>query len=186
VQVTVDAAWAGVMLTEAPDSQSLVAIEAAPGLGEVVVGGRVTPEGFRIDRTTHQIVQARAGHQEFQLVLGAGGVQRAAVAKDGAGRDALSPGVLAELTRLGLTIEAHYGCAQDIEWVVARDGGLWIVQTRPITARRPAGLPPAPPAARDRWRTAPASAIPAPKRAPAAARPSSTSSTSIIWTIATR
>lgn len=136
VQEMVDAAWAGVLLTRAPDAADTLVIEAAPGLGEVVVGGKVTPELFRIDRTTHQIAQARAGHQEFQLVLGPDGVRHVAAPADAAQRGALSPQVLAELARIGLTIEAHFGCPQDIEWSLARDGRLFLVQTRPITAGR--------------------------------------------------
>ena len=42
-------------------------------------------------------------------------------------------------------IEEHYGSPQDTEWAFDPDGGLWMLQSRPITTlhdevpRRPAG-----------------------------------------------
>jgi phosphoenolpyruvate synthase/pyruvate phosphate dikinase len=31
-------------------------------------------------------------------------------------------------------IERYFGSHQDVEWVIARDGGLFVVQSRPVTA----------------------------------------------------
>ena len=41
-----------------------------------------------------------------------------------------------ELAELALAIERTFGSPQDIEWTIDGDGKLWIVQSRPITARR--------------------------------------------------
>ena len=49
---------------------------------------------------------------------------------------ALADAQIVELERLGRTIEAHFGCPQDIEWCRA-DGELFIVQSRPITTLYP-------------------------------------------------
>ncbi|NMO56897.1 pyruvate, water dikinase [Actinoplanes sp. TBRC 11911] len=40
----------------------------------------------------------------------------------------------------GERVQAHFGVPQDVEWAVDRDGGLWLLQSRPITTLFP--LPP--------------------------------------------
>ncbi|MGF2075958.1 PEP/pyruvate-binding domain-containing protein, partial [Enterococcus casseliflavus] len=45
----------------------------------------------------------------------------------------LSPAQAAELARIGARIEQLYGRPMDIEWA-SRNGKIWIVQARPITA----------------------------------------------------
>lgn len=135
VQVMVDAAFAGVMLTEHPDGgPDRIAIEAASGLGEVVVGGRVTPDTFTVDKKSLAIVDAKAGHQQVRIDMGEHGTVEAA--EDAARHVTLSGDKVVALAEIGRRIERHYGGAQDIEWVVGRDGAIAIVQTRPITSGR--------------------------------------------------
>jgi pyruvate,water dikinase len=50
---------------------------------------------------------------------------------------------LAELVEVARRVERHFGCHQDIEWAIDRDGELFLLQSRPVTvlarAERPAG-----------------------------------------------
>ena len=47
----------------------------------------------------------------------------------------LEAAALAALVDIARRIERHFGCHQDIEWAIARgDGGLFVVQSRPVTA----------------------------------------------------
>ena len=134
VQDMVDAVWAGVMLTQHPDGlKDRLLIEAAPGLGEVVVGGRVKPDRFTLDRRSLQILASERGHQDHCVVLGAKGVVESAVPT---GVPPLPVSTLEELARIGLALEAHYGIGQDVEFAISRDGNLSVVQTRPITAEK--------------------------------------------------
>jgi pyruvate,water dikinase len=59
VQRMVDARCSGVMFTRSPASgdRSVIAIEAAWGLGSAVVGGAVTPDSFLVSKVTGGIVR---------------------------------------------------------------------------------------------------------------------------------
>ena len=142
---------AGVMFTTDPvgtDADVLV-IEAAHGLGELVVGGAVVPDTYLVTKNAPAVLSVRAGSQE-QLVTGRPGGSVATVAMDPSLRGArvLSDREVLEVARLGLQIEANYGVPQDVEWTIG-DGRVWIVQSRPITTRTPepvSGVPrPLPP-----------------------------------------
>lgn len=137
----------GVMFSVDPrgtDPDHLV-IEAARGLGEVVVGGIVEPDTYVVDTALHTVVSAREGHQETEVVGRSDGTLEEvaigspeAAGADGTGRVLSDEEVLA-LADLGHRIQTHYRRPQDIEWTIGPDGAMWIVQSRPITAS--AGVP---------------------------------------------
>jgi pyruvate,water dikinase len=137
VQQMVDAERSGVMFTVDPitgDASHLV-IEAAFGLGEVVVGGQVEPDAYRIDRNDLTRIQVHIGHKGFKVERGVDGHDHRVDLSPGEASEAvLSWRDLTRLAEVGLAIDAHYGAAQDIEWAIDRSGALWIVQSRPITA----------------------------------------------------
>jgi pyruvate,water dikinase len=110
VQVMVEPQAAGVLFTRHPVSGAdQVMIEAAGGLGDKVVDGTVTPQGWTVD-----------GGE----ITGPGLAEAPVLTK---------AQVLA-LAEIGRRIEAMFGVPQDIEWAVA-DGKVWMLQTRPITTR---------------------------------------------------
>ncbi|WP_437948523.1 PEP/pyruvate-binding domain-containing protein [Sorangium sp. So ce296] len=61
-----------------------------------------------------------------------------------AGRPAPSDDLVIELGRLGLRLEAHFGCPQDVEFAIA-GGSLHLLQSRPITTLGNAEIEPLPP-----------------------------------------
>lgn len=146
VQAMVDAARAGVMFTADPASGDTgrIIIEAAWGLGEVVVGGQVEPDTYCVTKKGPRVREVRVGEKTFRLVRDAEGHTRSeALRPEQAHQRVLSDEALLELARLGLRVEQHYGAPQDIEW--AEEGGrLFLVQTRPITTLRQVERPPAP------------------------------------------
>ncbi|WP_422935459.1 PEP/pyruvate-binding domain-containing protein [Sinomonas sp. P47F7] len=105
---------AGVLFTANPLSgrRAELVVDAAPGLGEAVVSGQVTPEHLVLDRE--------------------GTVREWVPAHDGAPR--VLPDLAArELAELAVRAERHFGVPQDIEW--ALDGGrIVLLQARPMTA----------------------------------------------------
>ena len=147
VQRMVDADRAGVLFTADPstgDTTRLV-IEAAFGLGEVVVSGQVEPDTYVLAKDGPRLLQVRVGHKTHKLVSGPDGtVVRVDLADAEADARVLSDEEVIELARLGMRVEAHYGEPQDVEWAIA-DGEIFLVQSRPITTagrRRPAEVSP--------------------------------------------
>jgi pyruvate,water dikinase len=136
VQVMVDSERSGVMFTADPSTGAAdrIVVEAAFGLGEVVVGGQVEPDTYICAKDGPRLVQVRVGHQAYEIVRGPDGHdQRRDLAPERALARVLSDAEVLQVARDGLAIEMHYGIPQDIEWAWAADGRLWIVQSRPIT-----------------------------------------------------
>ncbi len=115
VQVMVTADVAGVAFTANPvtGARGEVVITAVRGLGERLVAGEATGDQWvvrdRQARCTRAIEQAITAEQARQV---------------------------AELARRA---EAHFGTPQDLEWAIGgdttgADGGLWLLQARPMTA----------------------------------------------------
>ncbi|HEX3147154.1 MAG TPA: PEP/pyruvate-binding domain-containing protein [Gemmataceae bacterium] len=130
VQRLINADVAGVLFTRDPldAGGSLMRIEAAWGLGEVVVSGRVTPDRFQVERDTGVVRQRQAGHKHVRVTRHGD----EAVAADRQRELCLSDHEIALLADLGRKVETFYGDARDIEWAIA-DGKVWLLQARPIT-----------------------------------------------------
>lgn len=130
VQRLVDADVSGVLFT-GPQ----VRIEASWGLGESVVGGRVTPDSWVIsgDTVTHRSL---GGKHERVDRADTGLVTRAVPPPDRY-RFCLADDDLHRLARLGRQAAELLGGPQDVEWAIA-DDRIWLLQARPITAAVPA------------------------------------------------
>lgn len=140
VQEMVDSQRSGVMFSVDPSTgnRSRVVIEAALGLGEVVVGGLVEPDTYVLTKEGPRLLHARVGHQAFRIVRGPDGRDRREdLSPEEGGRRVLSDEEAVELARLALRVEEHYGSPQDMEWAIGPDGRTWLVQSRPVTALEP-------------------------------------------------
>jgi pyruvate,water dikinase len=146
VQLMVDARISGVMFTCNPVSgdPSMVAINASWGLGLAVVGGEVTPDEYLVSKVTREVVRQTVNAKQIEYVPGphGRGAVRAEVAPERREVPCLDREQLGELAELARRVERHFGCHQDIEWAIGRDGELFVVQSRPVTAvAKPAGSP---------------------------------------------
>ncbi len=135
IQKMINSARSGVMFTADPATgdRGTIVIEAAFGLGEVVVGGQVEVDTYIVDKQHELIRSARIGRKAFKLMRGADGhEQKLSLEPDEANRRVLDDAEVITVARLGARVEAHYGAPQDLEW--AEEGGqFYLVQTRPIT-----------------------------------------------------
>jgi len=135
VQEMVESDASGVMFTADPatgDRDRLV-IDAAFGLGEVVVGGEVEPDSYVVSKQGPRLLHVHIGTKAEHIVRGADGHdQRLAVPEADQTARVLDDGTVLELARMALRIEEHYGVPQDVEFA-RRGSELWIVQSRPIT-----------------------------------------------------
>jgi rifampicin phosphotransferase len=118
VQVMVPADAAGVVFTANPltGDRDEVVITAVPGLGERLVGGQATGDQWVV--RDGQARHTRATEQ------------------------AISADQARQIATLARRVHAHLGSPQDLEWAITTDpsdisgteGGLWLLQARPMTA----------------------------------------------------
>jgi pyruvate,water dikinase len=138
VQLMVDAAVSGVLFTCNPTSgdRSMVAINASWGLGLAVVGGEVTPDDYLVSKVTGEVVREHVHSKQVEYVPDAD--RRGAIRKevDEERRDVpcLDEGAIQALLDTARRVERHFGSPQDVEWAIDRDGAVFVVQARPVTA----------------------------------------------------
>jgi pyruvate,water dikinase len=125
---------AGVMFTKNPgggDSDSIL-IEAAFGLGEAVVQGKVTPDRVEVSRPELQVVRRETGSKGMQIVAGENGVREELLPAGKANAPVLDDETAARLAGLGLKVERLLGGPLDIEWSM-HGGEIWLLQARAVT-----------------------------------------------------
>ena len=135
VQQMVDAERSGVMFTADPATgdRDHIVIEAAFGLGEVVVSGQVEPDTYVVAKRALHVIDSRVGVQTHKIVSGPAGDERIELSPAEGGARVCTDDEVAALAELGIRVEQHYGQPQDIEWVLS-GGRTFVVQSRPITA----------------------------------------------------
>jgi len=127
---------AGIMYTRDPGNpkSKTLWITATRGLGLGIASGRNPADLFLVARASpHAVVERNVVKKEEEVVLQDGGgiatVPLAAAARD---QPSVPDVYLHTLADWGLQIEEHFRAPQDIEWVLDREGALWIVQSRPL------------------------------------------------------
>ena len=128
---------AGVMFTADPvtSNRTIVVVEAAFGLGEALVSGRVNADVFRVREGAIVAKEIAAKHLAVHASP-AGGTQERSIEQEHQEQPTLTDGQVVRLAQLGRRIEAHFDHPQDIEWCQVDDGFV-IVQSRPITTLFP-------------------------------------------------
>ena len=128
VQEMIDAEVSGVMFTRSPTGGEELVIESNWGLGESVVSGEITPDHFTVSRETGAVIRETVVTKRKMVVRE--GVQTVPIGQ----REipSLQRGPIAELSKVGMDVEAFYGAPQDIEWA-RTDGQFLLLQARPIT-----------------------------------------------------
>jgi pyruvate,water dikinase len=134
VQLLVPAEVAGILFTanSITGRRDQALINAAWGLGEAVVGGKVTPDTITVDKETSAVVAYEVADKQLMTVRVNGATEEKAVPESLRLVPVLSDEDTRKLTDLGEKIEALYQMPMDIEWTLT-DGELAIVQARPIT-----------------------------------------------------
>lgn len=134
VQTMVDSEVSGVMFTVNPvtGDRNQYVIEAAWGLGEMLVQGAITPESFIVNKLTQEVLTHDSSKQTKMLIYENESNQEVTVPQQKLNKPVLSIKHLKDLLILADDIEQHYGKPQDIEWAISNDK-LYIVQSRPVT-----------------------------------------------------
>jgi len=146
LMVRSDLASSGVMFTLDTESgfREVVLITASYGLGEMVVQGAVNPDEYYLYKPNLRagrpaLLRRQLGSKQQRMVFSSTPGERVRIEETPEAdrqRFCLSRRDLAELGRLALAIEAHYGRPMDIEWGKdGHTGRIYILQARPETVR---------------------------------------------------
>jgi pyruvate,water dikinase len=136
VQRLVEPESAGVLFTRNPitGAQEHV-IEAAWGLGEVVVSSRIIPDYYRLGPDGGLLEQV-PGDKDVRIVRHAsGGTSEVAVAEELRRVPCLRLPQLQQLHELVQRCRRVWSHDLDLEFAFAPDGTLYLLQSRPITVR---------------------------------------------------
>ena len=132
----VDAVAGGVIYTRSPVDirNDAIFINAAWGLPKSVVDGSDACDLFVVSRKEPmEIVRKDIKTKERQFVcLPEEGVCCLELTGDKKNLAAIDNKLAFDLAELAVKIEAYYGMPQDIEWAVAADGSVYILQCRPL------------------------------------------------------
>ncbi|GFM37031.1 PEP/pyruvate-binding domain-containing protein [Desulfovibrio psychrotolerans] len=137
----VDAVAGGALHTRSQDADTVL-IDGIWGLGAYAADGTVTPDRFTVCRTSLKLLAVSTAAKHVRLN---------AVQSNGTGRDnvpdelrdapCLQAAQTTALAAHGLYAEDRFGCAQDMEWAVDRNGNHVFLQTRPLRACRERAAP---------------------------------------------
>lgn len=114
VQQMIDADVSGIIFTADPltGDRDKIVIEAARGLGENIVQGKITPDRWTLKKPDLTITERTPATPDVPPCIDNAITQR--------------------LAELALKIESHFSAPQDIEWAI-KDDQIWLLQARPIT-----------------------------------------------------
>ena len=107
IQEMIPAEFAGVLFSRDPRNKTHIVIELAPGLGENVVSGIISPNSYLVNRDNFDIETL----DEPEL---------------------FDRQKVKQIARIGLEIEKHFTQPQDVEFAVVKEK-IFILQSRPIT-----------------------------------------------------
>lgn len=116
-------------------------MEVTYGACEALVSGEVQGDLYLLSRTTGAVLSAEVGTKTTRIGyepltnLTVDNKVKQPLPDEQRVRYAASQGLIAEIYRLGIHIEEHFGAPQDIELVVA-SGEIIVTQARPITASK--------------------------------------------------
>ncbi len=134
IQKMVNSEVAGVAFTVHPvtkDPNQMI-IEACWGLGELLVGGMITPDSYVIDKRNGTLIDVNISEQTQMLVRGLHGNEEQVVPPEKFSKQKIDVRQIQILAEICQNIEKHYGFPCDIEWAVEREK-FFILQSRPIT-----------------------------------------------------
>ena len=140
VQEMVQSEKSGVMFTSDPitNDRNKIGIEAAYGLGEIVVSGSITPDRYVVSKDKLEILEKHVAKQTWMITKVDDRNEHVEVKPELQERQKITDDEIIQLAKYGKEIEEHYKWPQDIEWAIA-GGEIFIVQSRPITTLKKGG-----------------------------------------------
>lgn len=137
VQLMIFPDAAGIMFTADPvtSNRKITSIDASFGLGEAMVSGTVNSDNYTVRGGV--ITDKKISTKLLAVyVLKEGGTEEREIEPARQNIQTLTNEQILQLEKVGRTMEAYFGCPQDIEWCLYQNE-LYIVQSRPITTLYP-------------------------------------------------
>ena len=116
-----------------PEKQEII-INAVWGLGQLLVDGVISADIFVLDRSDGFRIKKReiAEKQVCLVECTEGGIDHEMVSDERCTSPCLDDEQLEELAAVGIKIENHFSCPQDIEWAFDKQKKLYLLQARPL------------------------------------------------------
>jgi len=134
VQEMIQSEISGVAFTIDPtlsDKRTMV-IEAIWGLGEMIVQGEVTPDRYKVDKITLELLEKEIAPQTVEMVKKNGENRKVKIPASRQQKQKLTDQEIKELAEIIRNIHQHYYFPQDIEWAYQKKK-FYIIQSRPVT-----------------------------------------------------
>jgi pyruvate,water dikinase len=113
-----------------------ITVEAVWGLGDILVGGKVIPDSFLVEREEFNVVERKISHKEVMShMTSTGGVDVVDVPEHLRAVPAVDDDTLRELCVLSKKVQKLFDCPQDIEWALY-NGEIVLLQARPMTVKQ--------------------------------------------------
>ena len=132
----VNARASGIGFTVEPVSgdSSKIIIESNWGLGEGVVSGTESIDGFVVDKETLEIITKHVGKKEKCVMNTETGAEWTEVPENMRNLASISDEEIKEIAKIAKFLEEAAGCAQDMEWAIDQDlpfpQNIFYLQTR--------------------------------------------------------
>ncbi|HZB96130.1 MAG TPA: PEP/pyruvate-binding domain-containing protein, partial [Herpetosiphonaceae bacterium] len=138
VQSMIDSEVSGVLFTADPvtGNRTHTVVNASWGLGEAIVSGLVSPDGWVLDQDGQILAEEIAKKERMIVYDQRGGTEERSVPIELQQSACLDASDLARLVALGRAAQEYFGAPQDIEWA-SRDRQHYLLQSRPITTLFP-------------------------------------------------
>ena len=131
VQEMMPAQISGITFTVHPTDEKNLLVETSYGIGDMIVGGKVEPDGYVVNRETLEIAEKKIGQKNKMSIIKREGIEVVDVEKEVAGRQVLFDKKIKEIAKICLKVEKIFNYPQDIEWCVSNNK-LWLLQSRVI------------------------------------------------------
>ncbi len=142
----VNARSSGICFTVDPvtGDDSKIILEANWGLGEGVVSGAESVDGFIVDKYSFEIVARQVGRKTTCVVNSEKGASWADVPERMQSIACIGDEEVIEIAKIARSVETRLGCAQDTEWAIDSDlpfpKNIFWLQTRPAKVQAEAPL----------------------------------------------
>ncbi len=134
IQKMVQSEISGICFTVHPvtEDRNQMVIEAGYGLGEAIVGGKITPDTYVINKKLNSILDINISKQKMMIIKTLKGTIETKVPALRQDKQKISNKQIIQLAKICKKIEEHYKYPQDIEWAI-ENNKIYITQSRPIT-----------------------------------------------------